>query len=155
MKNRRPPEAAICHPRRRTPRRLPIQDWLELSPDLLARLKDICELRGVTLAKYVEALRPHIPNAWRNPAGFMTDFARKIHSKTPGGIPAPTLTRIDSYVVETARCKECGGAGIRDGGFCSCQLGRDLKRMLERSAPPSPLARKTIPDSKIKSVRRF
>ena len=106
----------------------------EIAPDLLLRIKETCELRGVTLMQYVEALRPHTPNAWSNPAGFMTDFARKIRSKTPGGNSVLALLRIDTRIKETARCRECGGVGMKDGEYCNCQLGRDLKRVEQRRA---------------------
>lgn len=111
-----------------------IKTGVEIAPDLLSRIKETCELRGVTLAQYAEALRPHVPNAWRNPAGFLTDFARKIHSKTPGGNSASALWRIDLTVKETARCKECGGLGNKNGEYCKCQLGRDLKQVEQRHA---------------------
>ncbi len=125
---------------------------VEIAPDLLSRIKETCELRGVTLAQYVEALRPHVPNAWSNPAGFMTDFARKIHSKTPGGNSAPALLRIDPSVKETARCKECGGLGIKNGEYCNCQLGRDLKRVEQRRAQAADKAPTETPETKTREV---
>lgn len=111
---------------------------VEIAPDLLSRLKETCELRGATLAEYVEAIRPHTPNAWSNPAGFMTDFARKIRSKTPGGNPNLRLTRIDTTIKETARCRECGGVGTQNGKYCDCQLGQDLKRVEQQRAARQP-----------------
>lgn len=107
---------------------------LEMPLDLLSRLKETCEIRGVTLAQYTEAIRPHTPNAWHNPAGFMTDFARKIHSKTPGWTPTPGFMWIDPNVREIPRCNGCSGVGIKAGEYCNCQLGQDLKRQDQRRA---------------------
>jgi|SRR5581483_11335304 len=112
----------------------------EITRDLLARLREICELRGVTLKQYVEALRAHVPNAWRNPAGFLTDFARKIRSKTASGCAASDLLGIDPMIRETPRCGHCRGTGLQSAGYCDCQLGLDLRvqaqrRSLAESAP--------------------
>jgi hypothetical protein len=110
---------------------------LDIAPDVLSRIKSLCELRSVTLAEYVDALRPHVPNAWANPAGFLTDFARKIHSKTVGGNPAQVLTHDDMIVKETARCTNCRGVGTKDGEYCSCKLGRELKRIEQPREVPA------------------
>jgi hypothetical protein len=58
---------------------------IDIAPDVLARIRGICEGQGVTLTQYVEELQPHLPNHWINPPGFLTDFARKIHQKIPNG----------------------------------------------------------------------
>ncbi len=125
---------------------------LEITPYLLSRLKETCELRRVTLTQYVETLRPHTPNAWSNPAGFLIDFARKIHSRTPGGNSTPVLLRIDPSVNETARCKSCGGVGIKNGDYCKCQLGRDLKLMEHRRAQDTDKAPTQTPETKAREV---
>jgi len=44
---------------------------------LLNQLEGILGNKGHTFEEFLEKLRPHLPNEWRNPAGFLTDFARK------------------------------------------------------------------------------
>jgi hypothetical protein len=105
----------------------------EMTPDLMTRLRNICELRGVTLGHFLEMLRPHVPNFWKNPPGFLTDFARKIHSKTPGpSRNAIGAVEIDLVIRDNGRCPRCRGIGTLDGDYCDCQLGRDLPRAEQR-----------------------
>lgn len=56
----------------------------EISRDLKQRIWDTVETRGVTHTEFMEELRSHVPNEWKNPAGFLTDFAKKINRKKAG-----------------------------------------------------------------------
>ena len=109
----------------------------EMSRDLLNRIRETCELRGVPLADFIEELRPHIPNAWRNPAGFLTNFAQKIRSKMPGSGLMSVRSLGEFTVDEPRSCARCSGTGRQGEKHCDCGLGRDLacvERKLTRAA---------------------
>lgn len=110
----------------------------EISRDLLNRISDECELRGVRLSRFVDELRPHIPNHWKNPGGFLTAFARRFASKASGSSTARQAF-VPLTVKETPRCSKCRGIGRVDGGYCNCQMGMDLKRV-EQRAPLPPIS---------------
>ena len=43
---------------------------------------------------------------------------------------APVFVRkLDIEVDEHGRCARCHGSGLIEGGFCNCQMGRDLGRV--------------------------
>lgn len=108
----------------------------ELSPDVERRIWETVELRGVTREFFVGELRQHVPNTWMNPAGFLTNFARKIRSvSTPDSMPA---TAPEPPKDAKGRCSSCGGTGyalwdvnLTGRQYCACSLGRDLKRVDE------------------------
>lgn len=102
----------------------------EISPDVLNRISETCELRGVPLSRYVEELRSHVPNSWTNPAGFLTDFARKFRSKA-NSLSSTQPATAASAAQGWARCGKCGGIGRLERGYCDCSIGRDLKRVEE------------------------
>jgi hypothetical protein len=111
----------------------------EISRDLLNRIRETCELRGVLMTRYLEELRPHVPNLWKNPGGFLTDFARKIGSKMSGAPSTP-----DMAIKESPRCPQCRGIGRQGEQYCGCQLGRDLERVERKptvsvAASPEPV----------------
>jgi hypothetical protein len=53
----------------------------EISADVESRVWEAAELRDYSMQRFVEELRPHVANAWRNPAGFLTNFARKFEAQ--------------------------------------------------------------------------
>jgi hypothetical protein len=129
----------------------------EISRDVERRIWETCELRGVTRVELIEALQEHIRNAWHNPAGFLTDFARKINSKRSRPLEAVT-TATPGYAPETGPCAICKGVGylrfdedpaLRE--YCECALGRDLQRADKRlgaaNAVPAPAEAPKPPDS--------
>ncbi len=126
----------------------------EISRDLLNRISESCELRGVTLASYMEALRPHVPNAWRNPGGFLTDFARKIHLKSPANRLIPELAPVALTIKETPRCDECRGTGRHGEGYCGCQLGRELERKERKMIKETPTASQHQPTAVSADVKK-
>jgi hypothetical protein len=104
---------------------------LEMNPKVFNLISDLCELRGVSRAQYVEKLRPHVPNKWKNPAGFMTYFAQNIRSEMG---PSQSLREL-LVVKETLRCEKCHGTGRQDDvQYCVCQLGKDLERLHRKKA---------------------
>jgi hypothetical protein len=108
----------------------------EISRDLLNQISETCELRGFALSRFVEELRPHVPNHWKNPAGFLTVFARKIASKASGSSTTSWATA-PLTVKETPRCSKCRGIGRVDGDYCDCPMGRDLQRVEQAAPAPS------------------
>jgi hypothetical protein len=95
------------------------------------------ELRGVPLAEFMEQLRPHVANHWKNPPGFLTNFARKIGAVAMPGPPAAPAPTPEPPKNANGRCSVCKGIGYTDlaaKAYCTCRLGRDLKRTEERRA---------------------
>jgi Helix-turn-helix domain len=113
----------------------------EITPDVERRIWETVELGGATRQQFIEQLRPHVPNHWKNPAGFLTNFARKFGAvSTPEPRP-PTPSEPPKNA--QGRCSVCGGTGYvhehpdaATREHCSCQLGRDLKRVDERQRQP-------------------
>jgi hypothetical protein len=114
----------------------------EISMAVERRIWEAVEVRLVTRQRFIEELRKHAPNYWRNPPGFLTDFARKIGVvSTPEARPsAPPEPERNGH----GRCSLCNGLG-RDGeAYCECQTGRDLQLVEARAArlvkgEPSPV----------------
>lgn len=105
----------------------------EISRDVEQRIWETCELRAVTRVEFIDALQEHIPNAWYNPAGFLTNFARNIHTKRSRPLEKASTTT-PSYAPETGRCATCKGVGYLRYDqnpalceYCGCALGLDLQ----------------------------
>lgn len=117
----------------------------EISPDVERRIWETVELRGVPRKQFMDELRKHLPNTWKNPAGFLTNFARKIGSiATPEQQQEPEPEPPKN---EKGRCADCNGTGYRhwDGDlasrvYCDCQMGRELKRVDARMVAAVPPA---------------
>jgi hypothetical protein len=109
----------------------------ELSPDVERRVWESVEIRGVPRKQFMDELRKHVPNAWKNPAGFLTNFARKISSVSVATMKAPAPKSDEPAEPpknENGRCSGCNGSGYVNADlaarvYCDCRLGRDLKRM--------------------------
>lgn len=98
---------------------------VEISLDVERRIWEELERRDVRRADFIEELRKHVQNAWRNPAGFLTDFARKfgtVSTPEPRTLAAPEPVRNSQ-----GRCVACNGIGRDGDSYCSCPLGRDLR----------------------------
>jgi hypothetical protein len=112
----------------------------EISPDVERRVWELVEIRGVPRKQFMDELRKHVPNAWKNPAGFLTNFARKIGSvATPE--PAPPAEP-EPPKNGNGRCSGCNGIGYAHWDadlaarvYCDCRMGRELKRVDAR--PPA------------------
>jgi len=105
---------------------------VEISLAVERRIWETLEIRGLRRADFIEQLRTHAPNVWRNPAGFLTDFARKIGTVST---PAPQPVAPEPAKNGHGRCGLCNNLG-RDGeAYCSCPMGRDLKAVEARSRP--------------------
>jgi hypothetical protein len=120
---------------------------VEISRDVEVRIWETCELRGVTRVEFIDALQAHIPNTWHNPAGFLTNFARNIHTKRSRRLEV--VSTAPTHIQETGPCVRCKAAGyvhfdqdpsLRE--YCECALGRDLqrtdKRRAQAQAPAAP-----------------
>lgn len=111
----------------------------EISPDVERRVWETVELRGVPRTRFMEQLRRHTENVWRNPAGFLTSFARKIGSVfTPD---PPWSSAPEPPKDANGRCSSCCGIGyahwdadLTGRQYCECSLGRELKRVDESRA---------------------
>ena len=108
----------------------------QISADVERRIWETVELHGLTPEEFLEQLRPHVPNTWRNPAGFLTNFARKIASVStaPPEVRAPPVPEPPRDAA--GRCSVCRGAGyIRYDEnpaareYCACSMGRELRRV--------------------------
>ena len=118
----------------------------ELSPDVQRRIWELVEIRGVARKQFMDELRKHVPNTWKNPAGFLTNFARKIGSvSTPDPPPASAP---EPPKDAKGRCSGCSSIGyvhwdedLAAREYCDCQMGRELRRvdgrpLVEANAPP-------------------
>lgn len=121
----------------------------ELSPDVERRIWELLEIRGVPRKQFMDELRKHVPNAWRNPAGFLTNFARKIGSVSTPELVAPLEPEPPKN--GNGRCSACNGIGYAHWDadpaarvYCSCKMGRELKRVdarpLAETSGPAPAA---------------
>jgi hypothetical protein len=113
---------------------------VEISQDVERRIWETCELRGVARTEFIDAVRGHIRGKWHTPAAFLTDFARKIHTKRSRPLEEVT-TATPGYAPETGRCAICKGIGYLRFDenpvlceYCDCALGRDLQRADKRRA---------------------
>ena len=104
----------------------------EITRDILNRISELCELRNVSLAVFVAAIRPHVPNHWKNPAGFLTDFAKRFRSKTHSARIAEFKGSSGAEDKQWRRCVKCRGIGKHADGYCECPMGQDLKRVEQR-----------------------
>src|ERR1019366_7027346 len=102
-------------------------------------------IRGVPRKQFMDELRKHVPNVWKNPAGFLTNFARKIGSVSTPELVAPLEPEPPKK--ENGHCSGCNGIGYRHWDadltarvYCDCQMGRDLKRLDARPGAA------TVPD---------
>jgi helix-turn-helix protein len=104
----------------------------EISLDLERRIWDAVEIRNIARKQFIDELRKHVPNRWRNPAGFLTNFARKIGivatpAPRPKKLPEPPMNGL-------GRCHLCNGIGRIDEAYCECRMGRDLRAVEARPA---------------------
>jgi hypothetical protein len=111
----------------------------EISRDLLNRISEMCELRCVPLSRYVEELRLHVPNSWKNPGGFLPAFARNFKSRARGSATAQQASG-SLIAKEWSRCAKCRGIGTVNAVYCDCGIGIELKRVEQRPlvSPVSP-----------------
>ena len=126
-----------------------------ISPDLERRIWETVELRGVSRLFFMEQLRPHVANVWKNPAGFLTNFARKIGSVAtpePEPVEAREPEALEPPKNENGRCSMCSGCGFilrhvegqerpqASDLYCDCRFGRELERCdrLHNGAPKVP-----------------
>jgi hypothetical protein len=85
----------------------------ELRAAVLRRICEDLELRGVTLARFVNAVRPHFQNNIRNANGFLLSQARNVRGLLESAIaPTPDLTAQE--LCETCRGPKGRGL-IREG----------------------------------------
>jgi hypothetical protein len=106
----------------------------ELSPDVERRIWELVEIRGVPRKQFMDELRKHVPNTWKNPAGFLTNFARRIGSVSTPELVAPLEPEPPKN--GNGRCSACNGIGYAHWDadpvarvYCDCRMGRELKRV--------------------------
>jgi hypothetical protein len=79
---------------------------------------------GVEMAAFVEEIRRHSGNDWRNPAGFLRDLSKKFRTKTRSSAAALTAAEAEERVY---RCPKCGsrkrgeGALLEGGRVTPCE----------------------------------
>ena len=101
---------------------------LAITKELERRIWETVELRAIPKTQFITELRPHSENAWKNPAGFLTAFARRI------GQVAATRVVVGESLPEPernawGRCGACNGTGKIDSEWCTCALGHDFKAL--------------------------
>ncbi|HEY1756158.1 MAG TPA: hypothetical protein VGG72_12225 [Bryobacteraceae bacterium] len=84
------------------------------------------EVIGVSMGDFVDEVRKHAENQWRNPAGFLRDLSRRFRSKT--SVAAGPVTSAEA-AVRDYRCPICysrtpgeGAVSAGEGKLapCSC-----------------------------------
>jgi Helix-turn-helix domain len=78
-----------------------------LTRAVLQGVLEALELRGVTLERFVGAIRTQFGNNIKNPAGFLLDRARKIRSLLDAAVPPAAAPKAPA---SEDRCESCGGA---------------------------------------------
>ena len=118
---------------------------------------------GVTMADFLAAdlERTTAPTAINNPNGYYTQLAKGLRHDAvaaahaaifdplkQAGADAPVEPERNSH----GRCVECNGLGkLPAGGFCRCQLGRDLEAQERRG----PVAKKGPATAKGRKILNF
>ncbi len=77
-----------------------------LTRAVLQGVLEALELRGVTLERFVDAIRTQFGNNIKNPAGFLLDRARKIRSLLDAAVPPAAALKAPA---SEDRCECCGG----------------------------------------------
>jgi len=111
--------------------------------EVLRAIREDFELTVVGMGEFVAELKEsHIQNEWRNPAGFLRDFAKRFRSKTR--VAARPITAAEAEVRDY-QCKICfsktPGEGILQGDNgtlkpCSCASQEYIARQRERGTFP-------------------
>lgn len=94
-------------------------------------IKERLELQGVTVEDFVAVVREHARNDWKNPIGFLKDFARNFRRNTR---PAAPPLQKSAAGNQQPKCPcSWGYIGQDPHIFCpNCSLGRDLARQADR-----------------------
>lgn len=80
----------------------------------LRRIREDLEVRGVTLASFVDLVRPHFQNNIRNPTGFLISRARNPRTLMEAAVaPKPPAEPVD----RCERCREPKGRGLITEGM--------------------------------------
>ncbi len=103
----------------------------EISTEVENRFWGDIEIRNVTRLEAIAELRKHTPNHWKNPAGFLTTFARTIRSKMPNVVPV-MLVAEPQKAERCPTCKGCGVASWEPNTYCSCRMGHELEAVDKR-----------------------
>ena len=98
---------------------------VDIPKNLERRIWEAVELRACRKAAFIEALQEHIPNAWHNPAGFLTHFARSMGQVAAVAIEIPVAPPEPPKNAK-GRCSLCNGVGKVGEDWCSCSIGRDF-----------------------------
>ena len=91
-----------------------------LTAHTLRIIKECLELKGVTLAEFVEWVRPHLQRGIHNPSGFLISSARTFRQvSAPASPPPPAATALSAT---GPRCSECAGQGLilKKDGIVPC-----------------------------------
>ena len=96
--------------------------------------------------------RTTAPHALKNAAGYYTSLAKEIRNAAVAAAFAAATAPLCQAAAppepardDKGRCVECGGPGVlKDGSYCTCMMGRDL-RDLERRTAQSETTKKKPP----------
>ena len=110
--------------------------------EVLRAIRETLELTGVGMGEFVSALKEsHIRNEWRNPAGFLRDFAKRFRSKTRVAARPVTAAEAESRDYKCPLCHSTTpGEGIVsiDGKWvpCKCASPEYIARQRDRGVFP-------------------
>jgi hypothetical protein len=120
-----------------------------ISPEVLGRFFEMIEIREVPIPEAIGELRRHVPNIWRNPDGFLIDFAKKIKTKMPETVVPRAVT--PETRAENQPCPKCRGGGrvleLIEGQrprqtdqYCDCPMAKSVQ-----AADRSIAAKRAVP----------
>ena len=109
-----------------------------IAVNLLDAIRANVTAQGVEMSEFVEEVRQHAQNDWRNPGGFLRDFSKGFRAKTQSSSPAITAAEA---AARNYRCEVCGsrtpgeGARLIEGKFvpCPCASAEYIARQRARN----------------------
>ncbi len=92
-------------------------------------ITEALEIHGGSVREYIDDVRPRIPRLRSPPGeGFFMAQAKRWGSVEV----APPAETAEEKAVRTGPCAKCKSIGIVEGGYCTCKMGKDLRRVEEK-----------------------
>ena len=106
--------------------------------------KQLEKTGGLSLADFLafDTARTTAPSALKNPGGYYVGLAKELRNAAVAAAFDAATTPLRQAAAppepprdDKGRCIDCGGPGVlKDGSYCTCQMGRDLKDLERRTA---------------------
>jgi N-terminal phage replisome organiser (Phage_rep_org_N) len=109
-----------------------------ISVELLDAIRVNLELARVTLSEFVEEVRKHAGNKWKNPPGFLRDLSKRFRAKTRAAGAPVTAAEAVARDYQCPRCfsRRPGEGAVLDGENgpvpCICASAEYIAKQQER-----------------------